>query len=174
MSHITNTKDNNEVNLCEIINYHQLKKGIVTIDELTKIPNELLKQVREYIAFHEDKLGQAIENKDESEELDTLRTLKHLNKLESDLRFNSERGRAYKDLLEYEDKFEQIKTKDKDRSEKAANNRHEENRLMKAYAITYYQQNREKFKSKDAAAAEIAGKIVPASYATVRGWLRNI
>ncbi len=174
MSHITNTKDNNEVNLCEIINYHQLKKGIVTIDELTKIPNELLNQVREYIAFHEDKLGQAIKNKDESEELDTLRTLKHLNKLESDLRFNSERGRAYKDLLEYEDKFEQIKTKDKDRSKKGNDIRHEENRSMKADTIKEYLQRRETFKSKDEAAAELAGTYVNQSFATVRKWLKNV
>ena len=173
MSHITNTKDNNEVNLCEIINYHQLKKGIVTIDELTKIPNELLNQVREYIAFHEDKLGQAIKNKDESEELDTLRTLKHLNKLESDLRVNSERGRAYKDLLEYEDKFEQIKTKDKDRSEKAARVRHNENRSCMDEAIQYYKENKKSFKNKDDAAKELT-RILPMKHSTIRGWLRNI
>lgn len=51
---------------------------------------------------------------------------------------------------------------------------HVENRAMKAQAIQYYKDNHELFSSKDEAAFEIANKVVPAKFATVRGWLKGI
>ncbi|MGZ8911211.1 MAG: hypothetical protein ACXW09_14665 [Methylococcaceae bacterium] len=57
---------------------------------------------------------------------------------------------------------------------KAANIRHAENRLMKEEAILYYKGNHASFTSKDDAALQIAGKIVPAKFATIRDWLKGV
>lgn len=57
------------------------------------------------------------------------------------------------------------------RGKKAATARHAENHAMKADAMAYYEQNRHKFKSKDAAAEAIAGRIVPMTFRVVRGWI---
>ncbi|MDO9271089.1 MAG: hypothetical protein Q7T96_18440 [Methylobacter sp.] len=57
---------------------------------------------------------------------------------------------------------------------KAADVRHAENRLMKEEAIQYYKGNHASFTSKDDAALQIAGKIVPAKFATVRDWLKGV
>ncbi len=70
--------------------------------------------------------------------------------------------------------LEHIKTKNKDRSEKAANNRHSENRSMKADTIKLYIETREAYKNKDDAADKLSGTFVNASFATVRGWLKNV
>lgn len=55
--------------------------------------------------------------------------------------------------------------------QEAAFKRHEENYKMQAAAMKYYAENIDKFKSKDAAAEAIAGKIVTASFRTVRKWI---
>jgi hypothetical protein len=52
--------------------------------------------------------------------------------------------------------------------------RHAENHSMKEQAIKFYQENQSTFTSKDDAAMKIAGKIVPAKFATVRNWLKGI
>ena len=54
-----------------------------------------------------------------------------------------------------------------------AHARHRENRALKADALRHYAEHRQSFKSKDAAAAAIAQKIVPASFRTVREWLKE-
>lgn len=56
----------------------------------------------------------------------------------------------------------------------AAQIRHAENRLMKEEVIQYYKGNHASFTSKDDAAFQIAEKIVPAKFATVRGWLKGV
>jgi hypothetical protein len=56
----------------------------------------------------------------------------------------------------------------------AAQIRHAENRMMKEEAIQYYKNNYASFSSKDDAAMHIAEKIVPAKFATVRGWLKGV
>jgi hypothetical protein len=53
----------------------------------------------------------------------------------------------------------------------AAIARHAKNRAMKQQAIRYYSENQHKFKSMDAAAEAIAGKIVPLAFRTVRDWI---
>ncbi len=57
---------------------------------------------------------------------------------------------------------------------KAADIRHKENREMKSQAIQYYKENYKDFSNKDDAAMEIAKKVVPAKFSTVRGWLKGI
>ena len=59
-------------------------------------------------------------------------------------------------------------------AKKGASARHKENRSMKDDAIGYYKENHINFKNKDDAAQQIAKKIVPAEFSTVRGWLKNI
>lgn len=54
-----------------------------------------------------------------------------------------------------------------------AHARHTENRALKADAIRHYLAHRTEFKSKDAAAEAIARKVVPASFRTVREWLKK-
>ena len=51
---------------------------------------------------------------------------------------------------------------------------HTENRAMKAEAVQYYKDNRERFSNKDNAALEIVNKVVPSKFATVRGWLKGV
>jgi hypothetical protein len=52
--------------------------------------------------------------------------------------------------------------------------RHSENRSMKEQAIKYYKNHHESFANKDDAALQIAGKIVPVAFSTVRGWLKGV
>ncbi|MEQ1528138.1 MAG: hypothetical protein ABL925_02400 [Methylococcales bacterium] len=54
---------------------------------------------------------------------------------------------------------------------KSAFIRHSENHAIKKYAMNYYAENIETFPSKDNAAEQIAGKIVPAKFRTVRQWI---
>jgi hypothetical protein len=54
-----------------------------------------------------------------------------------------------------------------------ANKRHAENHAIKNDAMKYYSENIHKFKSKDDAAEQIAGKIVNAKFRTVRQWITN-
>jgi hypothetical protein len=56
----------------------------------------------------------------------------------------------------------------------AASKRHAENRAMREQAIQYYKENCTHFTSKDDAAMNIAGKIVPVAFSTVRGWLKGV
>lgn len=56
-------------------------------------------------------------------------------------------------------------------AKKAAKARHAENHAMKDEAIAYYEKNKDRFKSQDAAAEAIAGKVVPVTFRTVRGWI---
>jgi hypothetical protein len=51
---------------------------------------------------------------------------------------------------------------------------HIENRAMKVQAIQYYKDNYKSYTSKDNAAFAIAGKVLPVSFATVRGWLKGV
>ena len=55
-----------------------------------------------------------------------------------------------------------------------AGKRHTENREMKKQVIQFYKGNYSSFTSKDNAAFEIAGKVVPVAFATVRGWLKGV
>ena len=57
---------------------------------------------------------------------------------------------------------------------KASDIRHQGNREMKEQAIKYYKENIESFTSKDDAAFEMSIKNIPASFSTIRGWLKNI
>jgi len=59
-------------------------------------------------------------------------------------------------------------------SDSASDIRHAENRSMKAQAIQYFKDNHTSFASKDDAAHAIAGKILPAKFATVREWLKGV
>lgn len=56
----------------------------------------------------------------------------------------------------------------------AANKLHSENKVSKQFVIEYYRQNHKKFANKDEAAYEIAQKIVPYKFATVRDWLKGV
>ena len=58
-------------------------------------------------------------------------------------------------------------------AKKAADGRHAENRAMKAEAIAWYVARRGALK-KDDAAHEIAGKVLPVKFRTVRDWLKGI
>ncbi len=51
---------------------------------------------------------------------------------------------------------------------------HREHRQMKSQVQEYYCANSSRFKSKDSAAEEIAGNVVPMSFRTVRGWLQGL
>ena len=55
----------------------------------------------------------------------------------------------------------------------AADARHAEHRAMRAQVLEHYKANKQKHKSKDAAAEAIAGKLVPMPFRTVRDWLKN-
>lgn len=54
-----------------------------------------------------------------------------------------------------------------------ADARHAENRSMKAQVIAWYTENADKLGSKDAAAEQAAGKLVPVKFRTVRDWLKG-
>ena len=56
----------------------------------------------------------------------------------------------------------------------AAHARHKENRALRADVEAHWQEFGHTYKSKDAAAAAIAGKIVPLSFATVREYLKGL
>lgn len=56
----------------------------------------------------------------------------------------------------------------------AAFKRHAENIVMKELAIQYYKENYKNFVSKDEAAMNIAGKILPVAFSTARGWLKGV
>jgi hypothetical protein len=58
-------------------------------------------------------------------------------------------------------------------AKKAADVRHAENRDMKAEAIAWYVARRDTL-TKDDAALEIAGKVLPVKFRTVRDWLKGI
>ena len=67
--------------------------------------------------------------------------------------------------------------KSKERASKAANARHAENRELKQFAVDWYLANRGEGPtriSKDTAAWQIAEKIVPAKFRTVRDWLSEV
>jgi hypothetical protein len=51
--------------------------------------------------------------------------------------------------------------------------RHKENHALKADALKHYREHQHLFKSKDEAAEAIARKVVPASFRTVREWLKK-
>lgn len=57
-------------------------------------------------------------------------------------------------------------------AKKAAGARHAENRDMRAEAIAWYKARRDTL-SKDAAAEQIAGKVLPVKFRTVRDWLKG-
>lgn len=59
---------------------------------------------------------------------------------------------------------------------RGANKRNEENREMKAEALAHYAANKHKpeYKTKNKAAAMMAGKVVPVAYQTVRDWLSKL
>ena len=57
-------------------------------------------------------------------------------------------------------------------AKKAAGARHAENRDMRAEAIAWYTARRDTL-SKDAAAEQIAGKVLPVKFRTVRDWLKG-
>ena len=52
--------------------------------------------------------------------------------------------------------------------------RHAENRDQKKQALHYYKDNYTSFTSKDDAAFKMAENIVPAKFATIRGWLKGV
>jgi len=52
--------------------------------------------------------------------------------------------------------------------------RHAENRSMKDDAIQHYKDNHKSFTDKNDAAFQIAEKIVPAKFSTVRDWLKGV
>lgn len=54
---------------------------------------------------------------------------------------------------------------------KKANLRHKENRAMKKEVFSWLEVNRSKFKSMDATADAIAGKIAPIAFRTARDWV---
>lgn len=58
-----------------------------------------------------------------------------------------------------------------DNARNAAYKGHAENHSIKAYALKYYAENIDNFKSKDSAAEAIAGKIVTSKFRTVRQWI---
>ena len=60
-----------------------------------------------------------------------------------------------------------------DLAKRAAGVRHSENREMKAQVLEWFAENRGKYRSKDEAAAIIAGKVVPVTFRTVREWLKG-
>ena len=60
-----------------------------------------------------------------------------------------------------------------DLAKRAAGVRHSENREMKAQVLAWFAENRGKYRSKDEAAAIIAGKVVPVTFRTVREWLKG-
>lgn len=56
----------------------------------------------------------------------------------------------------------------------AADKRHKEHRAIRDDVRAHYMENKHLYKSKDDAAAAIAGKIVPLSFRTVRDYLRGL
>ena len=70
------------------------------------------------------------------------------------------------------DHHDYIESKRKVYLEKAAARRHAENRDMKKQARDWYSERRTTL-SKDAAAGELAGKVLPVAFRTVRDWLKN-
>jgi hypothetical protein len=52
--------------------------------------------------------------------------------------------------------------------------RHKENRAMKEQVLEWWKKNAGEVRSKDAAAEQIAGKVVPVSFRTVRDWLKGL
>ncbi|CAE6851141.1 hypothetical protein R75483_07602 [Paraburkholderia domus] len=61
--------------------------------------------------------------------------------------------------------------KEKDKATNAAKARHAENRAMKALVYKWCAENLDNRPSMDAAATEIAGKLVPVGWRTARKWL---
>lgn len=60
-----------------------------------------------------------------------------------------------------------------EQARRAAFARHAENRQMKSEAIEWFEKNKGQFKSKDAAAEAIAGKVAPVTFRTARNWLKT-
>lgn len=54
---------------------------------------------------------------------------------------------------------------------KAAIRRHAENHAMKALVVDWYKDNCQRFASMDKAAEAVAGKLVPVTFRTARGWI---
>ncbi len=68
---------------------------------------------------------------------------------------------------------EKIKQRISLNATKAANKRHEENRAMREQVIQHYTANESTYRSVEAAAKAIAGKIVPVAQRTVADWIRE-
>lgn len=58
-----------------------------------------------------------------------------------------------------------------DLARKGADARHAENRQLREFALKHYEQNRSSYRSVEAAAEAIAGRVVPVTQRTVRGWI---
>lgn len=78
---------------------------------------------------------------------------------------------AYQNLFECTCQAQLILGFASENARAAALARHRENHAMKAEVWRWYEQNHDKFKSMDAAAAAVAGKIVPVAFRTARGWI---
>lgn len=76
-------------------------------------------------------------------------------------------------IMESEGIPEHIKRAMSAAASKAAQARHAENHDMKAQALAWYAEHKDEYPSKYEAATAIAEKVVPASFATVRKWLRE-
>lgn len=59
-----------------------------------------------------------------------------------------------------------------DAAKKAAMKSHEEHAQIREYTIKYFEENESEFKSAEAAATAIAGKVVNVSHRTVADWIR--
>ena len=60
-----------------------------------------------------------------------------------------------------------------ERQREYAKARNKEHNQLKADALNWYRDHKDRFSSKDKAAEAMAGKIVPVSHRTVRNWLRE-
>lgn len=61
-----------------------------------------------------------------------------------------------------------------DIARKGAHAKHEENRAMKQQVVDHYLANRVRYPSKDAAAEDMANRLVPVQFRTVRKWLGGL
>lgn len=80
-------------------------------------------------------------------------------------------ARAYQNLFECTCQAQLLLGIASTNARKAALARHRENHAMKAEVQRWYEQNKGAYRSMDAAAAAAAGKVVPVTMRTVRGWI---
>lgn len=59
-------------------------------------------------------------------------------------------------------------------NKRAAAGLHKEHHALREEALAHFAEHRASYRSKDEAAAQIAEKVVPAKFATVRRWLRGV